>query len=199
MTKILSSTVWVSVAVLMMFAVALPAFALAPAWDTSGAWVVDFEYEAAIYQHDMTLAQDGAGALTGGGGYIAGGPHTYEWVIDSGAVDGSTIHLETHYTLGAVCDMTIDGVVAGDGSMSGTWSDNCGAEGATRTGTWTTSSGEADPIAPAPTVATDKNQCKNGGWMTLVDANGNSFKNQGQCVSSTVPAAKGNGGGPTPV
>lgn len=37
-------------------------------------------------------------------------------------------------------------------------------------------------------VATDKEQCKKGGWMTLVDSEGNSFKNQGQCVASTVPA-----------
>jgi len=47
-------------------------------------------------------------------------------------------------------------------------------------------------------VATDKEQCKNGGWMNLADANGNPFKNQGQCVASTVPADKGNGGGPSP-
>lgn len=26
-------------------------------------------------------------------------------------------------------------------------------------------------------------QCKKGGWMTMKDASGNSFKNQGQCVS----------------
>ena len=32
---------------------------------------------------------------------------------------------------------------------------------------------------PAPT----KNSCKKGGWMTLQDASGNSFKNQGDCVS----------------
>ena len=32
-------------------------------------------------------------------------------------------------------------------------------------------------------VATDKDACKNGGWMTQTDVNGNSFKNQGACVS----------------
>lgn len=32
-------------------------------------------------------------------------------------------------------------------------------------------------------VVTDKDQCKNDGWKTLKDANGNGFKNQGQCVS----------------
>lgn len=30
---------------------------------------------------------------------------------------------------------------------------------------------------------TSKDQCKDGGWQNLTDANGNPFKNQGQCVS----------------
>ena len=34
------------------------------------------------------------------------------------------------------------------------------------------------------TVATDKNQCKDGGWQTFNPPNG-PYKNQGQCVSST--------------
>jgi hypothetical protein len=48
-------------------------------------------------------------------------------------------------------------------------------------------------------VATNKDQCKDGGWQNLADANGNPFKNQGQCVASTVPAEKDNGGGPSPL
>lgn len=38
-------------------------------------------------------------------------------------------------------------------------------------------------------VPTNKNQCKNGGYKDYTDANGNAFKNQGQCVSFV------NGGG----
>jgi hypothetical protein len=34
-------------------------------------------------------------------------------------------------------------------------------------------------------VAKDKDECKNGGYRELTDANGNPFKNQGQCVSYT--------------
>jgi hypothetical protein len=34
-----------------------------------------------------------------------------------------------------------------------------------------------------PTAAAAKEMCKNGGWMTMTDGDGNSFKNQGQCVS----------------
>jgi hypothetical protein len=32
-------------------------------------------------------------------------------------------------------------------------------------------------------VPTDKNQCKNGGWMTMGRPDGTPFKNQGDCVS----------------
>ena len=35
-------------------------------------------------------------------------------------------------------------------------------------------------------VATAKDDCKDGGWQGLTDANGNSFKNQGDCVSYVV-------------
>ena len=33
-----------------------------------------------------------------------------------------------------------------------------------------------------------KDECKNGGWQQLMDAAGNPFKNQGQCVRTTVGA-----------
>lgn len=37
----------------------------------------------------------------------------------------------------------------------------------------------------ASNTPNNKDDCKNGGWQTLTDANGQPFKNQGQCVSST--------------
>ena len=39
-------------------------------------------------------------------------------------------------------------------------------------------------------VATDKDQCKNGGWMTVTDGSGNHFKNQGDCVSYVATGGK---------
>ncbi|HEX3100122.1 MAG TPA: hypothetical protein VHQ41_04120 [Patescibacteria group bacterium] len=36
-----------------------------------------------------------------------------------------------------------------------------------------------------PPVATNKDQCKNGGWANVVRADGSGFKNQGDCVSYT--------------
>lgn len=43
-----------------------------------------------------------------------------------------------------------------------------------------------------PNVPTDKDQCKNGGYVNYTDAQGQPFKNQGQCVSS-VAKQKGSG------
>lgn len=40
--------------------------------------------------------------------------------------------------------------------------------------------GQTVSYSNAPTT---KDQCKKGGWQTSTDLNGNSFKNQGQCVS----------------
>ena len=44
-------------------------------------------------------------------------------------------------------------------------------------------------LAPAPggscfggNVPTTASQCKNGGWMTSVRADGSTFKNQGDCI-----------------
>ena len=50
-----------------------------------------------------------------------------------------------------------------------------------------------------PPVPTEKDQCKKGGWQNYADDEGNSFKNQGQCVAFLMPAPKGgNGGDPLP-
>ncbi len=36
---------------------------------------------------------------------------------------------------------------------------------------------------PTTAHAEDKGLCKNGGWESVLDSNGGSFKNQGDCVS----------------
>lgn len=43
---------------------------------------------------------------------------------------------------------------------------------------------------------TTKDDCKNNGWMNLVDANGNTFKNQGDCVSYVATKGRNPGAGP---
>lgn len=49
-----------------------------------------------------------------------------------------------------------------------------------------------DNVVVTETVAT-KNDCKNGGWQTMLDTAGNSFKNQGDCVSFFATKGKNPG------
>lgn len=41
----------------------------------------------------------------------------------------------------------------------------------------------SDVVTFEPNTPTSKDQCKKDGWQSLEDSNGQSFKNQGQCVS----------------
>lgn len=124
------------------------ALAVAPTWDTTGSYEIDMKYLGTDYPHDMTLVQDGLGNLTGNGGSPAGA-NTYLWTVNSGTVDGNSIAFTADYTAtpDAVTPQTtlvVEGTIALDGTMSGTWSDNY-AEG-DRSGTWMTTSGEASEI-----------------------------------------------------
>ncbi|MEX2340882.1 MAG: hypothetical protein WD605_01020, partial [Candidatus Paceibacterota bacterium] len=124
----------------------------APNWDTTGSYVVDFNYLGTDSPHDVNLTQDGAGDLTGNGGSPAGA-NTYTWVITSGDVDGDTISYVADYTatpdaVTPQTTMNVDGVIATDGSMSGTWTDNY--QGEERAGTWHSTSGTASEIEAVP-------------------------------------------------
>lgn len=44
-------------------------------------------------------------------------------------------------------------------------------------------------------VATNKDQCKDGGWQNLTDSNGRAFKNQGDCVSFVATNGKNKANG----
>jgi hypothetical protein len=48
-------------------------------------------------------------------------------------------------------------------------------------------------VAPVPPTSAD--QCKNGGWRNLTDANGTRFKNQGDCVSYVATGGKNKAAG----
>ncbi|HEX3100125.1 MAG TPA: hypothetical protein VHQ41_04135 [Patescibacteria group bacterium] len=214
MKKFITAIMTVSMA--MSFALFGTAQAVSPTWNTTGSYAVDFTCTTGCggtYTHDLTLSQDSFGALTGNGGYPAGGPHVYSWVLTSGAVSGYSIDFTANYTASADAvtpqtTMHVNGSIAGNGSMSGTWTDNY--QGGSRGGTFVTSSGHAtlissgslsfhvvpstyDPdhlgtavsmwksVGTNPTYPTDKDACKKDGWKnsSFVPA----FKNQGQCVS----------------
>lgn len=126
------------------FVLTLPAFASTD-WDTTGNYVVAIEYLSSDYNHDMSLTQDEFGNLTGNGGSPAGA-NTYLWTITSGAVVGDSIDFTADYTatpdaVTPQTTMVVEGDIAIDGSMSGTWTDNY--SGGSRSGTWSTESGTA--------------------------------------------------------
>jgi hypothetical protein len=137
------------------FGMALMAHAATPNWNTSGTYVVAFNYLGSDYAHDVSLTQDANGNLTGNGGSPVGA-NVYTWAITSGTVSADSIDFYANYTAtpDAVTPQTVmhvSGAVALDGSMSGTWSDNY--QGGSRSGTWATTSGHA--LALAGTLAAE--------------------------------------------
>jgi hypothetical protein len=63
------------------------------------------------------------------------------------------------------------------------------------TGSTVLSNISVNGVAVGVTQATLKDQCKNSGWKTLTDSNGNTFKNQGDCVSFFATKGKNKGSG----
>jgi hypothetical protein len=149
-------------------------------WNATGTYVIDMVFQGTHNPHDMILAQNGSGNLTGSGGSPAGA-NTFKWVIDSGSVSGNTIAFTAHYTATADASTTVlmvTGTINPGGSMSGSWSDNYpGPANAatTRTGTWTTTSGNATAIAPIGPV--------------FIDANTNGTLDSGEQSFTTIQAA----------
>lgn len=156
MKKLLSMVLGVST-LFTSFAFVLPVLAAADTWDTTGDYVVTMEYLGNDYNHDLTLVQDELGNLTGDGGSPAGA-NTYLWTITSGTVVADAITFTANYTAtpDAVVPQTtivVEGTIAEDGTMSGTWSDNYAAS--ERNGTWTTESGAASAVMTGELAAED--------------------------------------------
>lgn len=114
-------------------------------WETTGDYIVNMEHQSVDDSHDMTLIQDGDGNLTGNGGSPAGN-NTYLWTITDGLVTDDSIVFTADYTAtaDAVTPQTtllVEGEIAADGTMSGSWSDNY--QGGERSGNWSTVLGTA--------------------------------------------------------
>lgn len=129
----------ISVMLLLPFSMALPTgAAVIPQWNVSGSYEVEFVLNGQ-YSHDMNLVQDSSGNITGNGGYPTVGAYSYSWHITSGTIVGDQLNLVILYDTGvAGAIMHMSGVVAANGTMSGTWNDNAGSNGSTRYGTWST-------------------------------------------------------------
>ncbi len=105
-------------------------------WSLVGDWVLQIDYMGTKYNHDMTIATQTGGSLTGTGGWPAGGPHTITETI-TGTVSDDGVSITSNYG-GSTYQFTAVGTIAADGTMSGTWSSNTG-----QTGDWMTTSGQA--------------------------------------------------------
>jgi hypothetical protein len=182
-----------SIAVFALFAFAVSSFGVsgflpanvaraATTWDISGNYVINMNLDGTDYPHDWSLAQAALDdSLTGNGGSPAGA-NTYEYTLNpGGTVVGDTINFTANYTAtpDAVTPqtvLTVAGVIAEDGTMSGTWSDNFA--GGTRTGTWASTSGVAilKTVEPAPeTVKVTIVKYVDGAMATTESANSTSF------------------------
>jgi hypothetical protein len=119
---------------------------------------------------------EGTGVLTRSDGATLTGPETSS--VNANPAGGFdvvaqfTVTSGTGGLAGVTGEIVLTGTVAGPGSVGDVF---------TMTGTLTT---------PSP-VATDKDQCKHGGWQNLVDDQGEAFRNDGQCVSFVVAEPTG--------
>ncbi len=136
---------------LVLSVISIPQFfgmvanAAAPEWNVAGTYVVNFNNLGTDFPHDMTLAQNAQGNVTGGGGSPVGA-NAYVWSITNGSLSGNVLTLRAQYTApaDAVTPLTVmyaTATIAANGSFSGTWSDNY--QGGARSGTWASASGTA--------------------------------------------------------
>jgi hypothetical protein len=134
-----------------------------------------------LYYHTIdTLVDDGSGTFSGTGHW--NNDANYTWTIN-GTVAGTSVLFTIVYT-GTNAGYTLNGVgtMAADGSANGTVDNNCQ--------TFETGAAVFAYIIPP------KDDCKSGGWADLWDVEGNSFKNQGDCVSYVATDGKNLGAGP---
>lgn len=105
-------------------------------WSLVGNWVLQIDYYGGKYNHDISIATQTGGSLTGTGGYPAGGPYTINETI-TGTVSNDNVSITSSYD-GSSYNFTALGTIAADGTMSGNWSSNTG-----QSGTWLSTAGQA--------------------------------------------------------
>ncbi|MEP7360221.1 MAG: hypothetical protein ABI744_01445 [Chloroflexota bacterium] len=121
----------------------LPAMTLAAGssyWNVAGTYGVNVEYLSVNYSETLVLTQVGTGTITGTSLGSPCSPGCSDFTVTSGSVvgDNVTIVATSPFTV------TLTGLIAADGSMSGTWADGAGGLG--RSGTWWTTSGHATRV-----------------------------------------------------
>ena len=107
-----------------LLAFASPALAAAPNWTLNSPRAIVFSCGLGNYSHTLdTVSQDVNGNLTGTGKYDANNAYTWNLI---GNISGDNINFTITYTgLSAGSTYNSVGVIAGDGSISGTTDSNC--------------------------------------------------------------------------
>lgn len=119
------------------------------AWNLTGDWILEFTNFRGVWPHDMTISSHDqvSGALAGDGGSPASGPpYNHQWYL-TGTLAGDTVQFHLNYYVGPLAGnywLDATGVIAPDGTMSGTYADNGYTNGNVPIlGTWQTTSGAA--------------------------------------------------------
>jgi hypothetical protein len=97
----------------------------------------------------------------------------------SGTVSGT---VQTAETTDFPYDLDVT-VTSGTGAFSGA-SGTIGLVGNFTGGAQEITGTASGTISYGPEIATEKSDCRDGGWRNLVDADGQPFKNQGRCIAS---------------
>jgi choice-of-anchor C domain-containing protein len=130
--------------------------------------------------------------------------NTYDVTFDlSGNPEGlpTTKTLTVGATGATTADYSFDTVAAGNSVTDMKWSPQTYSFVATSPSTVlsfasTTIAGAYGPaldnvnVTETVPIVPTANDCKNGGWVTMIDTQGNSFKNQGDCVSFFATGGK---------
>jgi hypothetical protein len=152
--KFMAITIVLALVLSLVLALAGPVAAIAPvSWNVSGNWVFDFlEGSTVVSTYGVTLSQIGT-ALTGTAVFPISGPTVYGWTITGAVTNGIdfTATYTTTPTNGYPGPVTVNGTIASDGSMSGTWSQASPAG----SGSWATTSGHATAGSTATFYGTD--------------------------------------------
>jgi hypothetical protein len=135
-------------------------------WDVTGNYELTFNHTGSseFFTYKASLTQTG-NTVTGSGGFPTTGETIFEWVIDSGTVTGDQITATAHFTKGVETDppttLTIGGIIASNGVISGNWSDN-----------FIGGAGVGEFVATSGTASKAVTGCLGKGKFTYSDATG---------------------------
>jgi hypothetical protein len=154
-------------------------------YNAAGTWNVSQSNISSTPDFTMTLTQ--TGTTVGGSASIPSLGLSSQSL--SGTLVGNALHVLITWSSASAGDYT--GTVSLNAISNGqTYDVNQPIPPADQIVTWT-AAGTAT-CASSTATPTSKDQCKNGGWQNsnLVDASGNPFKNQGDCVSFVASGGK---------